>query len=417
MTAAHAIVVCANDDDAAATDNGFPTDVTGVNSPYARRRAILAALAPAASAQFRLLPVGEREPTLDLARLAHAPGLVDYLEKAWERWVELGDRRCADFFHEHTVGAPEAARTMNDGVPALVPANATFRDALQQPGSALHAQTCYYLVDRFTPIFHGLRDALLSDLAVVRAAASAVPFPLPAHEPDAPRPPLPPPVYALVTHPGHHATAQSVGGFCYLNSAAILARLLQARAQESRRAGGMVAEAPCRVAIVDVDYHFGNGTASIFYEDASVFVASLHADPETEYPFNSGFASQTGAGTAVGATLCAPLAPYTRWDVAGTGGGETYEEALRRAIAAVSSHGAEALVVSLGVDAYAADPVHLPAAGVKLRLDDFERMGAVLAEARLPTWLVQEGGYMLDIVGDAVRNVLCGLLRAQGHAT
>lgn len=419
MTLQQAIVVCGTDATADA-DGGFPQDVTGVNSPYDRKRAILSSLGLGAGAvgavggrraagpEFVLVPVAEREPSLELARLAHDAGLVRYLETGWERWVQLGDRRCADFFHENAAGGSDSALA----VPALVPANGTFRDAMQQPGESVHSQACYYHVDRFTPVFHGLLDALQSDLAVVRAASTAIDFPPLSSAPQ-------PPVYALVTHPGHHATALSIGGFCYFNSAAILARLLQARARAAHSASasasaGAAARSACRIAIIDVDYHFGNGSASIFYDDPTVFVASIHADPETEYPFNCGHASQTGSGEGVGTTLCIPLSPQTTWSSAGEGGTESYEAALRRALAAVAAYGADALVVSLGVDAYCNDPVHLPRAGIKLQLSDFESIGELLAGAKLPTWLVQEGGYMLDVVGDAVRNVLCGILRTRG---
>ena len=165
------------------------------------------------------------------------------------------------------------------------------------------------------------------------------------------------------------------------------------------------------------DYHCGNGSASIFYEDAHVLVASLHACPNTDYPYNTGFAVQTGAGAAAGATLNVPLPPHTTWSRAGDGGSESYEAALRRVIAAVAQHGAQALIISLGVDAYEHDPVHLPGAGIKIALPDFERMGEVLGEVRLPTYLVQEGGYKLDVVCVAVRNVLRGVVRTRGRST
>lgn len=382
-------------------DGGFPKDE--FNSPYARHRAILSALglphAPEVEGRdFELLSVVATEQSLELALLAHDAGLVEYLESAWARWEALGLLRCPDFYHDPASAAEAEAAGAGAPAPAFVPANGLFRDSLNLPGKSVHSQACYYHCDRITPIFAGLLAALRSDLAVVRAAASAVPWPLPDGAP------IPPPVYALVTHPGHHATAATIGGYCYVNSAAVLARLLQ------RAAGAQ----PCRVAVLDVDYHFGNGTASIFYSDPDVLVASLHADPDTDYPFNCGFAEQSGAGAGAGTTLCVPLPPQTTWLQAGAGGSESYQDALRRALGAVRAHGAQALVVSLGVDAYAGDPVHLPGAGVKLQLADFEAIGALIAEeAKMPTWLIQEGGYMLDVVGVAVRNVLQGMLRAR----
>mmetsp|Transcript_23567 Transcript_23567/g.59784 ORF Transcript_23567/g.59784 Transcript_23567/m.59784 type:complete len:472 (-) Transcript_23567:242-1657(-) len=391
-----------------AVDGNFPTDA--LNSPYERRRAILRALglnlnlsvaaADLFGGRFNLAPVEWLEDSFELALLAHEQGLLTYLDTAWERWVALAEMRPPDFCCEADLEAAHAAARP----PALVPANGLFRDGLQLPGRSVLSQACFYHADRFTPIFAGLREALLSDLAVVRTAVDALAYPRPS-----PHTPPPPPVYAMVAHPGHHATGSTSGGFCYLNNAAIAARLLQRKAREAG-----LDEARCRVGVLDVDYHAGNGTISIFYEDPSVFVASLHAEPDTEYPFNSGFSQQRGAGAGEGATLCLPLAPYTTWSKSSPAepNGETYEQALRRALDAIVQHGAQALVVSLGVDTFRHDPVHLPGAGCKLELEDFEAIGAVLAEARLPTLLLQEGGYMPDVAGAAVCKVLSGMLHA-----
>jgi acetoin utilization deacetylase AcuC-like enzyme len=126
-----------------------------------------------------------------------------------------------------------------------------------------------------------------------------------------------------------------MGGFCYLNNAAIAA-------QAMRDAG------VARVAVLDVDYHHGNGTQAIFYDRADVFFASIHGDPAVEYPFFAGFADETGRG-AVGCNLNLPL-PW------GTGA-EAYGAALDTACAAIAAHGAQVLVVSLGVDTFAGDPI------------------------------------------------------------
>lgn len=101
----------------------------------------------------------------------------------------------------------------------------------------------------------------------------------------------------------------------------------------------------CRVAIIDVDYHCGNGTASIFYSDPSVFFTSIHCDPSIEYPFNQGYADQIGAGEGKGTTLHIPLAPGATWDGA-------YKEALEKAMKAIAEFDVAGLVVSLGLDTY-----------------------------------------------------------------
>ena len=118
-----------------------------------------------------------------------------------------------------------------------------------------------------------------------------------------------------------------------------------------------------KVAILDVDYHCGNGTISIFWDRPDVFVASIHADPSGDYPWNSGFADQIGEGPGEGKTLNLPLTPGAGW--------AEYEKALRAALAAIKDFGAEAIVVSLGLDTHRDDPVQ----GEGHRWDGFDLGG------------------------------------------
>jgi acetoin utilization deacetylase AcuC-like enzyme len=185
--------------------------------------------------------------------------------------------------------------------------------------------------------------------------------------------------YALCRPPGHHAAADSFAGYCYLNNAAIVAEWLCA--------------AGARVAIVDVDFHHGNGTQQIFYERSDVLFVSLHADPADDYPYFLGFAHESGAGAGEGTTRNYPLPPGTDWD--------RYAPALDGALGAVRDHGPDVLVVSLGVDTALED-----ADSFRLVGDDYLRMGAALATVGRPTVFVQEGGYCLDVIGRNVVNVL-----------
>jgi acetoin utilization deacetylase AcuC-like enzyme len=149
-----------------------------------------------------------------------------------------------------------------------------------------------------------------------------------------------------------------------------------------------------RVAVLDVDYHHGNGTQSIFYDRADVFFASLHGDPRTEYPFFLGHADEIGVGAGLGCNLNIPLARGT--------GFEVWFAALEQALAAITRFGAQALVVSLGMDTFAGDPI----SGFTLTSDDYLRVGERLAQAGLPTVLVFEGGYAVAEVGINAVNVL-----------
>jgi acetoin utilization deacetylase AcuC-like enzyme len=188
--------------------------------------------------------------------------------------------------------------------------------------------------------------------------------------------------YALARPPGHHAAADSYAGYCFLNNAAIAAQAWT--------------ELGARVAILDVDYHHGNGTQQIFYDRADVLFVSVHADPVDEYPFFLGFASEHGAGPGDGYTHNFPLPLGTTW--------HAYGPALDAAARTITSFGADALVVSLGVDTAAEDPDRF-----QLVADDFTRIGAAIGALHCPTLVVQEGGYNLDVIGRNVVNVLRGV--------
>lgn len=139
---------------------------------------------------------------------------------------------------------------------------------------------------------------------------------------------------------------------------------------------------------------------TIFYKDPDVFFCSLHADPEIEYPYCCGFADQTGEGAGAGSTLNIPMAKGTDW--------AAYKVQLSRALDAIRSFGAKALVVSLGVDTLGADPECAPLAGFKLSAatGDYAEMGRMVRALGLPTITVQEGGYLLSEVAQAVTQFL-----------
>jgi acetoin utilization deacetylase AcuC-like enzyme len=189
--------------------------------------------------------------------------------------------------------------------------------------------------------------------------------------------------FALCRPPGHHAGRDYLGGYCYLNNAAIAAKEAQ------RRGAG-------RVAILDVDYHHGNGTQDIFYDDPDVFFASIHADPSTDYPFFWGHGDERGEGAGEGATLNLPLPQGT--DISG------YTVALNTALSAISDWKAECLILSFGADTYVGDPI----SHFALERGDFTRIGAHIATLNIPTLIVMEGGYATDDLGDNVAAFLAG---------
>ena len=283
---------------------------------------------------------------LDPVRRVHAPDFVEFLATAWEAWkAEHGDYDA-------------------------LPLNWLAPGMRRKLPERIDGQLGYYSFDAGTPITAGTWRAITAAANVALTGARRVA----EGERGA---------FALCRPPGHHAGRAYYGGYCFLNNAAIAAQAL--------RDGGAA-----RVAVLDVDYHHGNGTQDIFYDRGDVFFASLHGHPAQEYPYFLGYEDETGTGAGEGCTANYPL----RW---GTGW-ESYAEALGQAIGRIAAFGAEALVVSLGVDTYKDDPIS------KFRLDspDYVELGRRIARLELPTLFVMEGGYAVDAIGLNAVNVLQG---------
>ncbi len=191
------------------------------------------------------------------------------------------------------------------------------------------------------------------------------------------------PVFALCRPPGHHAGADYCGGYCYLNNSAIAAEAALADGAE-------------RVAILDVDYHHGNGTQDLFYDRRDVFFASIHADPKIDFPFYWGHADERGTGAGEGATLNLPLPRRARIDA--------FLDALEQACVAVDRHGVDLLIVSFGADTYAYDPI----SELKLEMEDYPRLSQRIARLGRPTLVVMEGGYAIPALGRITKGFLSG---------
>jgi acetoin utilization deacetylase AcuC-like enzyme len=193
--------------------------------------------------------------------------------------------------------------------------------------------------------------------------------------------------YALVRPPGHHAERRSFGGFCYLNSAAVAAQYLS-------RYG--------RVALLDVDYHHGNGSQDIFYERADVLTVSLHGHPRHTYPYFSGFEDEKGAGCGVGFNLNLPLPEGLD--------GPHYRTHLDRALRAIRRFRARYLVVALGLDPAKGDPTGTFTLGAR----DFRENGRRIGALHLPSVVVQEGGYRSRSLGTNARSFFEGMWEGAG---
>lgn len=281
-----------------------------------------------------------------LAKVHSAPFLA-FLEGAWDDWAAA------------TGGGADA-------LPEAFP----VRGLRQIEPAAVFGRLGYYAIDAAAPITAGTWAAARAAANVALSARRRVAAGARG-------------AFALCRPPGHHAAADTIGGYCYLNNAAIAA-------QAFRDAGAS------RVALLDIDYHAGNGSQSIFYERGDVLFASLHADPRQEYPYFLGYADETGAGPGAGANLNYPLPHGTAWPA--------YREALAAALAQIADFGPDALVVSLGVDTFKADPISKFA----LESGHYPRIGEMIAGLGRPSLFVMEGGYAVEEIGVNAVGVLTG---------
>jgi acetoin utilization deacetylase AcuC-like enzyme len=187
---------------------------------------------------------------------------------------------------------------------------------------------------------------------------------------------------AICRPPGHHAGADYLGGYCYINNAAVAA------------AAGAVAGR--RVAILDVDYHHGNGSQDIFYARGDVMFVSIHADPRTDYPFYWGYSDELGEGEGEGVNLNLPLPRGS--------GMKAYLPALDRALEAIAGFGADLLICSFGADTYCGDPISF----FTVETNDYPQIAERIASLGVPVLIVTEGGYAVDALGGNVAAFLSG---------
>ncbi len=299
------------------------------------------------------IPVDERQPT----------------DAGLEPILAVHDAAYVDFLREHRAVSGDPATSPSTVFPHTFPTRAVSR-APTNPVARLG----WHAFDIWAPVLEGTWTAAYwsAQCAVTAADLVAAGAPL---------------AYALCRPPGHHAGSDYCGGLCYLNNTAVAARRLEAAGH--------------RVAILDIDYHHGNGTQHIFYADPAVLVCSLHADPDQEYPYFWGHADETGEGDAAGANRNWPLPHGTAY--------REYEPALREALAAIGAWSCDALVVAAGFDTAGGDPLGL----FDLRRDDFAAMGSLVVALGLPTVVVQEGGYDLDRVGGDVAAFLAPLVNGR----
>ncbi len=290
----------------------------------------------------------------ELLDAVHEPAMTAWLRTAAERW-EQGPYR-------EQVGADRV-------VPYVFPTPMMTAGVPWRYPTAAHAQAGVWCYDTMTLIGPGTWEAAR---AAVDVALTAVDLVFGLGERAA---------YALTRPPGHHATPAGFGGSCYLNNAAVAAEAI------SRRG--------LRVAVLDVDAHHGNGTQAVFWNRPEVLYGSVHVDPGAGwFPYLQGFEQETGGEAAPGGVVNVPVAPGS--------GDEPWLAGVRRLVDAAIRFEAQALVVSLGLDAIAA----APKSPLQVTPEGYAMTAALLAALDLPTVLVQEGGHRLDSLGELVATAL-----------
>jgi acetoin utilization deacetylase AcuC-like enzyme len=285
---------------------------------------------------------------LDPIRAVHTDDYLEHLQNIYQQWTAT-----------------------NPASTAVIPF-AFPRQDLERFSSSPYAMAGYYAFDLSAPITATSWDAILSSAYCALTGARKIQqgnrF-----------------VYALCRPPGHHASQDLMGGYCYLNNAAIAAEDLTQKGQK-------------RVAIVDIDVHSGNGTQRIFYERDDVLFISIHGSPEWEYPYFMGYSDERGAGAGLGYTFNYPMAQGVT--------DPQYLSTLDQALSEVVTFGADTLVISAGFDTFDGDPL----GKFKLTTSSYHQMGQRFAALNLPTLVIQEGGYKIPTLGANVLSLLQGLL-------
>ncbi|HYF09578.1 MAG TPA: histone deacetylase family protein, partial [Acetobacteraceae bacterium] len=308
----------------------------------ARAEALQAALL-----RIGLPPATPTPAPIEAMGAVHDAGYLDFLAGGMEDWAAMAD-----------AGAEIVGNT--HPVPEMMAHGA-------RPSGHILSKAGWYTADLACPVGPGSWEAIRAAAGCALAAAAEA-----AQGRTA---------YALCRPPGHHAYAARAGGHCYVNNSALAAQALRDAGARS-------------VAVLDIDSHHGNGTQGIFWERGDVLTISIHGDPDRYYPWFVGRTHERGAGAGDGRNMNMPLAHGT--------GDDGWLDAIRYAMAAIRDVKAEALVVPLGFDASKDEPLN----ALNVTETGFARAGEMIASLGLPTAIIQEGGYNVEIIGTLLERFL-----------
>lgn len=301
--------------------------------------------------QLKSVKLGEviapQEFGLDPISRIHDTGFLNFLENCWADWQAVGYK--------------------GEAIPTVWPSRRMPQDRIPDH---IEGKMGYYCLASETSISDGTWQAARASANVALTAQAAIRDG--ANE-----------AFALCRPPGHHAAGDMYGGYCFINNAAVAAQ-------------AFIDQGASRVAILDVDFHHGNGTQSIFYNRSDVMFLSLHGDPKDAFPHFLGYNDETGSGQGEGFNHNYPMGPGTNF--------KTWGSALDDACQKIKAYSPDALVISLGVDTFEHDPISF----FKLASDDFTRYGTTIGSLKLPTLFIMEGGYAVEEIGVNAVNVLQG---------
>lgn len=290
--------------------------------------------------------IAPQEFSIDSIARIHDTGFLNFLENCWSEWEAVG-------YKGEAMATVWPSRRTQSRIP-----------------NHIEGKLGYYALAGETAISNGTWEAARASANVALTAQAAIRDG--ANE-----------AFALCRPPGHHAAEDMFGGYCFINNAAVAAQ-------------AFLDQGASRVAIIDVDFHHGNGTQDIFYDRSDVMFLSLHGDPKEAFPHFLGYADETGKAAGEGFNHNYPLGPGTSF--------KTWGSALDDACQKVRNYGPDAIIISLGVDTFEHDPISF----FKLASDDFLRYGETIGRLKLPTLFIMEGGYAVEEIGLNAVNVLQG---------
>ena len=283
---------------------------------------------------------------LDIIYHVHDKNYVKFLESAWDEWTKEG-------FKGEAIPTVWPSRSMKS---KKIPNN-------------IEGKLGYYCLANETSISQGTVEGAYESVKVVLTAAEML-----KNEKS---------IFALCRPPGHHASKDQYGGYCFFNNIAIAAEKL-------------IRDGAKKIFIIDIDFHHGNGTQEIFYKRSDVYFASLHGDPMNAFPHFLGHADEKGLGDGEGYNINYPMPKNTIYD--------EWKKNLNKAINEVRIFNPDFLLISLGVDTFQNDPISF----FNLKSNDYFDVGRIISSLNLPTLFVMEGGYAINEIGVNTVNVLKG---------